>query len=117
MLPFQPMLDPRSLAERRDEIVESCRKRRVEADVDGAVALYEKVAARQTELNEVNRRRNEHQAAGKRKLEPAEREAHTAEGRALKEAVARIEKELSGTRSSFDASASRSLALSESARS
>ena len=34
------MLDPRSLAERRDEILESCRRRRVEADVDGAIALY-----------------------------------------------------------------------------
>jgi seryl-tRNA synthetase len=96
------MLDHRSLAERRDEIVESCRKRRVEADVDGAVALYETVAALQTELNEVNRRRNEHQAAGKGKLEPAEREAHTAEGRALKEAVARLEAELGTARASSE---------------
>ena len=96
------MLDPRSLAERRDEIVESCRKRRVEADVDAAVALYEKVAALQTELNEVNRRRNEHQASGKGKLEPAEREAHTAEGRALKEAVARLEAELGTARASSE---------------
>ena len=52
------MLDPRSLAERRDEIAESCRKRGSKADVDGAVARYERVAAIQTELNEGNRRRN-----------------------------------------------------------
>ncbi len=96
------MLDPRSLAERRDEILESCRRRRVEADVDGAIALYKEVAARQTELNETNRRRNEHQAAGKRKMEPAEREAHTAEGRALKEAVSRVEATLGKAREAFE---------------
>jgi len=97
------MLDPRTLAERRDEIIESCRRRRVEADVDGAIALYKEVAARQTELNETNRRRNEHQASGKRKMEPAEREAHTAEGRALKESVARVEAALAEARRSFEA--------------
>ena len=96
------MLDPRSLAERRDEILESCRRRRVDADVDGAIALYKEVAARQTELNETNRRRNEHQASGKRKMEPAEREAHTAEGRALKESVARVEAALAKTRTAFE---------------
>ncbi len=85
------MLDPRTLGERRDEILESCRRRRVAADVDGAIALHREVTALQTELNEVNRRRNEHQASGKRKMEPAQREAHTAEGRALKESVARVE--------------------------
>jgi len=38
------MLDPRILAERRDEIAESCRRRRVAADLDGAIAAYEEVA-------------------------------------------------------------------------
>ncbi len=98
------MLDPRSLAERRDEIVLSCRKRGVDADVDAVIELYQRVAALQTELNEVNRRRNEHQQSGKRKLSPAEREAHGAEGRALKEAVMRLEAELSTTRARFDTS-------------
>ena len=70
------MLDPRSLAERRDEIAASCRRRGVTADVDGAVALQAQVAAKQTELNEANRRRNEHQEAGKRSSLPTEREAH-----------------------------------------
>ena len=78
------MLDPRSLAARRDEIVESCRRRRVTADVDGAIRAQERLAAAQTGLGEANRLRNEHQASGKRKLETAEREAHTAEGRRLK---------------------------------
>ncbi len=96
------MLDPRSLAERRDEIEESCRKRGVAGDVAGAAALYEQVAARQTELNEANRRRNEHQKAGKKKLDDEARAAHTAEGRALKEAVARIETELSSGRARLE---------------
>jgi seryl-tRNA synthetase len=96
------VLDPRSLAERREEIVASCRRRGVSADVDGAVALHGQVAANQTELNEANRRRNEHQETGKR-LPPAEREAHGQEGRALKEAVTRIEAELTALRARFDA--------------
>ena len=95
------MLDPRSLAERREEIVLSCRRRGVTADVDGAVALQAQVAAKQTELNEANRRRNEHQEAGKR-LPPDERAAHGLEGRALKEAVSRIEAELAAQRTRFD---------------
>jgi seryl-tRNA synthetase len=95
------MLDPRSLAERREEIVASCRRRGVAADVDGAVALQAQVAAKQTELNEANRRRNEHQETGKR-LPPAEREAHGLEGRALKEAVSRIEAELTAQRARLD---------------
>ena len=88
------MLDPRTLATHRDEIAESCRRRGVEADVDAAAAAQERVAAVQTELNESNRRRNEHQKAGKRKLSPEEREAHVALGRRLKEEVATIEVQL-----------------------
>ena len=85
------MLDPRTLAERRDEIVESCRKRRLQADVDGAIAAHERVTKTTTELNELNRARNEHQKAGKARREPGEREAHIAEGRRLKEAVTTLE--------------------------
>jgi seryl-tRNA synthetase len=96
------MLDPRSLEERRDEIAESCRRRGVRGDVDAAVALHSDVTAKQTELNEANRLRNEHQQAGKRKLEPAEREAHSAEGRTLKDEVARIEAELAELRERFE---------------
>ncbi|MCR9093242.1 MAG: serine--tRNA ligase [bacterium] len=81
------MLDPRSLQERRDEIVESCEARHIRADVDAAIALHERTNVLRTELNEANRLRNEHQKAGKQKLDDAAREAHTAEGRRLKEAV------------------------------
>ncbi|MFV1978822.1 MAG: aminoacyl--tRNA ligase-related protein, partial [Myxococcota bacterium] len=88
------MLDPRILESRRDEIIASCRYRRVDVDVDAAIAAQQRVAEIQTELNDLNRRRNEHQAGGKRKLEPAERDAHAAEGRQLKEEVAGFEKRL-----------------------
>jgi len=98
------MLDPRTLKERREEILESCRRRRVSgADVDAAIALQERMAALQTELNEAGRRRNEHQDAGKRKLSPEERAAHGAEGRRLKEEVARLEGEVETARRALDA--------------
>ncbi|MDH3525680.1 MAG: serine--tRNA ligase [Acidobacteriota bacterium] len=97
------MLDPRTLAERREEIVESCRRRGVEADIDGAIAARERVAAAQTQLGRLNQRRNEHQAAGKRKLEPAQREAHVAEGRRLKQEAGRLEHALAEAEIELDA--------------
>ena len=92
------MLDPRSLADGRDQIAESCRKRGVDVDIDAALEAYQRSTALQTELNEANRRRNEHQAAGKKKLDADQRTAHTAEGRALKETVSDIEARLADAR-------------------
>jgi seryl-tRNA synthetase len=97
------MLDPRALAERRDEIVEACRRRGARVDIDAAVAAYEQVAAEQTALNELNRQRNEHQEAGKGKLAPDVRAAHVAEGRRLKDAVAAQEERLEAARAALDA--------------
>ena len=97
------MLDPRSLAERRAEILESCRKRRVSADVDAAIASQERAAALQAELQRANQARNEHQRAAKGPKAPAEREAHAAEGRRLKDAVARLEADLSEARAALAA--------------
>ena len=97
------MLDPRSLATRRDEIAESCRRRGVAADVAAAVAAYERVAALKTRQGEVNQRRNEHQRQGKRKLEPAERDAHVALGKRLKEEAAAVEAELAAAEAELDA--------------
>ena len=101
--PPSAMLDPRALAEHRDEIVEACRRRGARVDVDAAVAAYEQVATRQTELNELNRQRNEHQESGKRKLSPDERAAHVAEGRRLKDAVGAQEQRLEAARLELDA--------------
>ena len=92
------MLDARILESRRDEIVASCKSRHVDVDVDAAITAQRRVTEIQTELNGLNQRRNEHQAGGKRKLEPAEREAHVAEGRQLKEDVAGLEKRLADER-------------------
>jgi seryl-tRNA synthetase len=97
------MLDPRTLESRRDEIMASCKRRRVDVDIDAAIAAQRRVAEIQTELNGVNRRRNEHQSGGKRKLEPAERDAHVAEGRRLKEEVAGLEKRLDAEREALQA--------------
>jgi len=88
------VLDPRSLERRRDEIAESCARRGVAVDLDAAIAAQRRVASLQTALGEENRRKNEHQAGARGKLAPAEREAHAALGRALKEEGARLEAEL-----------------------
>jgi len=90
------MLDARILQDRRDEIVESCRARFIDVDLDATIALHERTNALRTALNEANRLRNEHQKAGKQKLEEAAREAHTVLGRRLKEDVAAHEDELRG---------------------
>ncbi len=100
--PVAAMLDPKSLGDLRDEIRESCRRRGVDVDVEQAVGLYEGVARAQTAVNEANRLRNEHQAAGKRKLPAEEREAHTREGRRLKEEVSRLEAALTEQRTALD---------------
>lgn len=99
------MLDPRILAERRDEIAESCRRRRIRADLDGAIAAYEAVAKLRGALDATNRARNEHQKSGNRKMEPQEREAHVAEGRRLKDEVARQEAELAAAEAKLAAAA------------
>jgi seryl-tRNA synthetase len=95
------MLDPRTLEERRDEVAESCRKRGVTADIDAAVAAYRALAGAQTAVNEANRKRNEHQAAGK-KVPPEERKAHGLEGRRLKEEVAGLEEQVHAAREALD---------------
>ncbi len=85
------MLDPRSLRERRDEIIESCRRRRIRADVDAAIADQERLNALLTEQNELNRLRNEHQKSGQQKLDDAARAAHGEAGRRFKEESAALE--------------------------
>jgi seryl-tRNA synthetase len=97
------MLDPRSLAERRDEIVLSCQRRGTHADVDGAVRAQQSLAAVQTELNQLNQQRNEHQTAGRRKLSDDERAAHVERGRALKGQVGETEKKLASATEALEA--------------
>lgn len=104
------MLDPRVLAERRDEIATSCRRRRVTADLDGAIAAYEAVARARGLVDDANRVRNEHQKAGakpsgQKGVNAAEREAHVAEGRRLKEEVGRHEAELAAAEARLAAAA------------
>jgi len=95
------MLDPRMLATRRDEVVRAVRRRGVHADVDLAITLHERLTAAQTAQQEASRQRNEHQAAGKRPLSQAEREAHVAQGRRLKEDVSRLEAEVSAAQAAL----------------
>jgi len=102
VLPYLPVLDARTLSERRDEVVEACRRRGAACDVDAAVAAYERMASVQTALNDKNRERKQHQESGKGKLPPDQREAHVAEGRRLKEEVAKLEGQLADARAALD---------------
>ncbi len=91
------------LAERRDELAESCRRRRMRVDLDVAIGAYEHVAKLRGALDETNRLRNEHQKSAQKKMEPADREAHTAEGRRLKDGVVAREAELLAAESALHA--------------
>ena len=88
------MLDPRRLADGRERVEESCRRRGVHADVAGAAATYQRVAALRRALGEANRRRNEHQRQRLDAGDTAARTAHRAAGRRFKEEVAGVEAEL-----------------------
>jgi seryl-tRNA synthetase len=77
----------------------------VTADVDAAIAAQRDLTAVQTELNEANRQRNEHQKSGKRKLDADQREAHNAEGRRLKQTVNALDDRLRAAREALDACA------------
>lgn len=107
MLPYGTMLDPRNLRERRDEIVESCRARHADGDVDATIALHDRLNEARTALNEANRLRNEHQKAGKKKLDDEARAAHGAEGRRLKEEVSTLEARTREVEAEFEASLQR----------
>ncbi len=104
MLPYRSMLDPRNLRERRDEIVESCRARHIEADVDATIVLHERANQSRTALNEANRQRNEHQQAGKKKLDGDQRASHIAVGRRLKEEVSLLESRARDAETEFEIS-------------
>ncbi|MCH8082754.1 MAG: hypothetical protein IH885_00800, partial [Myxococcales bacterium] len=54
MLLSKIMLDPRTLESHRDEIITSCKRRRVEVDLDAAIAAQQRVAEAQTGLNGLN---------------------------------------------------------------
>jgi seryl-tRNA synthetase len=96
------VLDPKSLAERRDEIAESCRRRGVAVDLDATIAAQREANALQQELQQLNQRRKQHQGAGKRRLDEAEREEHSAEGRRIKEQVGSVENRLVEAQQLFD---------------
>jgi seryl-tRNA synthetase len=95
------MLDPRMLGTRRDDVVRAVQRRGARADVDGAIALHERLTTAQTAQQQTNRQRNAHQAAGAGALSQAERAAHVAEGRRLKEEVARLDAEVAAAQAAL----------------
>ena len=95
------MLDPRQLREKRDAILESCRRRRIQVDLDSAIDEYDKLSALMTDSNELNRSRNDHQKSGKKPMSEEERKSHGEVGRRLKEDSAALEEQIRNQRTSL----------------
>jgi seryl-tRNA synthetase len=89
------MLDPKFIRDNIDAVKQNIANRKVEADPDRAVALYEERNSLIQELEALRGKRNENAAAMKAKPAPEERETLIAEGKRLKEQIPRIESELS----------------------
>ncbi|GIW93330.1 MAG: serine--tRNA ligase [Pirellulaceae bacterium] len=87
------MLDRRFILEHVEEVKENCRRRRVEVDVDRFVELEKKRLEKLREVEELNRQANEvAKSVGKTK-DPDERQRRIAQGRELREARDRAQKE------------------------
>ena len=88
------MLDRKFILDNAELVKENCRNRGVKVDLDRFVALENQRKAKQTEVDEVNRRANEvSKSIGKAK-DAAEREARKEEGRLLREKVTVLQAEL-----------------------
>ena len=88
------MLDRKFIVENAELVKQNCKNRGVTADVDRFLELETLRKAKQTQIDELNRRANEiSKSIGKAK-DAAEREARKEQGRRLREQVAALEAEL-----------------------
>ena len=88
------MLDRRFIVENAELVKQNCRNRGVNVDLDRFLELENLRKAKQTELDQLNRRANDvAKSIGKAK-NPAEREARKEEGRVLREQTAALEMDM-----------------------
>ena len=90
------MLDHRFIVDHAEQIKENCRRRGVAADVDRFLHLEALRKAKQQEVEQLNRRSNELSKSMGKAKDAAEREALKAEGRALRQRAAELNKEIDG---------------------
>lgn len=97
------MIDLKELKERRDEIAQNISNRYMSVDIDEIIALQEKRSAMLQESESYRAKRNENAQNMKGKLEKEQRDAYIAEGKAIKETIARLEADLAVVEKEFQA--------------
>ena len=88
------MLDYRFIKDNLAAVKQNIAARCMTADADAVVSLYDSRTALVTQLQELQRQRNETAAAMKQQLDTDERTALIAAGKTIKESITRVEKEL-----------------------
>jgi len=96
------MLDRRFIVENATLVKENCARRGAKVDVDRLVALDGERRAKQTDVDQLNRRANEVSKSIGQTKDAAEREARKEEGRRLREEVSTAQAELESLESEID---------------
>ncbi len=97
------MIDLKELRERRDEIAQNIRNRYMSVDIDAIIVLQEKRSALLQESEAYRAKRNENAQKMKAKLDKETRDGYIAEGKEIKETIARLEAELEVIETTFQA--------------
>lgn len=88
------MLDPQFVAENAELVKENCRRRQVSADVDRAVALYQRRKELTRQVQALHQRQNELQEQTRREQDPVRRQHLVEQGRQLRAQVGQWEAQL-----------------------
>lgn len=91
------MLDYKFIKDNLDAVKENIKNRNMTADADIVVRLYDKRTALVTELQALQQKRNENSAAMKQKLDGETRAKYIEAGKAIKEEIAAVEKNVNET--------------------
>jgi seryl-tRNA synthetase len=99
------MLDLKFVRDNLDLVRENTQRRKVSADVDRVISLYDERNKVLAEIEALRKQRNENAARMKGKLSPAEREPLIEEGRRIKEQLPELESRLESMENKLTAEA------------
>ncbi len=88
------MLDYKFIKENLDAVKQNIKNRHMDADADKAVALYDKRTRLVTDLQNLQKERNDNSKSMKQKLSDEERQKLIDTGKEIKEKIAKLESEL-----------------------
>jgi len=97
------MIDLKELKKRRDEIAQNISNRYMNVDIDEIIVLQEKRSAMLQESEAYRAKRNENAQKMKAKLDKETRDLYIAEGKEIKETIAKLEAELETVEEAFQA--------------